>query len=131
MSPDQQQQLDVYNVTGDANGNPVVKRINAAGGFTFYPVTGGITVYNINSVDPGTAATILQSFQDYINGISYVGADQDDAQSLSDHIAAANAAIQVAGSSLAPADIVSAADAVGRDFVASQGGRLLWPERLL
>ena len=114
MTAAQQQQLDVYNVTADANGNAVVKRINAAGGFTFYPVTGGIAVYNVNTVDQGTAMTIIRSFQDYLNGITYGGADPDDAQSLTDHIAAANSAIQVATGSLAPADLVAAADAVGR-----------------
>jgi len=114
MSAAQQQILDVYNVTADANGNPIVQRLNAAGGYTAFPLTGGIALYNVNSVDAGTASTILNSFQTFLNNIDYSGADADDAQLLSAHISAANGAIQTAYSTLAPADLVAAADAVGR-----------------
>jgi hypothetical protein len=114
MSAAQQELLDRYNVTNDANGNPIVQRFNSAGGYTTFPVSGAVTVYYTNSGDPNLARTLLNSYQDFLNNINYSAADSDDAQLLSGDIAAANAALQTAYSTLAPADLIASADAVGR-----------------
>ena len=114
MSATQQELLDRYNITNDTNGNPVVARVNAAGGYTNYPPSGTVTVYRTNNGDPNVAAALLYSYQDFLNSISYASADPDDALRLNGDISAANAAIQTASASGAPADLIAAADAMGR-----------------
>jgi hypothetical protein len=114
FTPEQQQYFDAVNIDRDANGNPFVKRYNAAGGYTSYPVTGGVAVYSLATMDSGTATSLLASFQSYLNGIDYSGCDPDGAAIISADIATANSAIQTAYSTVAAADLANVADAVGR-----------------
>lgn len=113
ISATQSEYLNTLNLDQDAYGNQVWRKLLVGGGYTLVPFSGGVSVYYIDAVDYATAGTILDQMQAIISGISYAGADAQDSQTIASLISSANAAIQTAYASRAPADVAAAATATG------------------